>query len=388
MDFYQNTLDAAVLDIGTGIFSYDTVLKRIVNQMTNSGLRWIDYDSGHHNRVEVAARRAVMTGFTQVQSKINEQTARRLGTDYYEVSYHIGARPEHQVWQGRVYSHAQLVSVCGLGTVTGLCGANCYHWYDPFVPGVSVRTYTDQQLEEMMAEENTPKEYDGKSYTTYEALQHQRKMETLMRKQRQDIRLLKEGEADADEILAAQSRYRSSMAQYADFSEAMKLPQQMERVYMDGLSGNMKRKAVAKPVGSDIIKSVVTKEVTDVHAVGRIDKEIYKCITEDIRTDEVIISDERIGHIKTRHPNDYERFYAYIPGIIQSPDYIIEANKENTGVLLKEITESGEKFKLVLRIAVKSDPDGYKNSVISFWHIGDTTWRKMIKNKKILYRKE
>lgn len=103
---------------------------------------------------------------------------------------------------------------------------------------------------------------------------------------------------------------------------------------------------------------------------------------------EVIITDERIIHIRERHPNDYERFYSYIPEIINNPDYIIEANKENTGILLKEIEENREKFKLVLRIAILNDPIEYKNSVISFWRIGDITWRKTLKNKNVLYKRE
>ena len=81
MTFYRSTLDNAVLDIQSGGFDYGTVLKRTVSRMTNSGLRWIDYDSGVHSRVDVAARRAVMTGFRQVQGKINEQVAADLGTN-------------------------------------------------------------------------------------------------------------------------------------------------------------------------------------------------------------------------------------------------------------------------------------------------------------------
>lgn len=103
MEFYRDTLDAAMLDIHSGAFDYQTVLKRTIQTMTNSGLRWIDYDSGWHNRVDVAARRAVMTGFRQIQAQINRQVMEDLGTEYVEVSYHVGARPEHQVWQGRVY---------------------------------------------------------------------------------------------------------------------------------------------------------------------------------------------------------------------------------------------------------------------------------------------
>lgn len=257
LDFYQDTLDGAMMDIATGAFDYTTVINRTVQTMTNSGLRSIDYDSGHSNRVEVAARRAIMTGFSQLQAKINEQVAKDLKTDYFEVSWHGGARPEHQVWQGRVYSRKQLETVCGLGAVTGLCGANCYHQYNAFIPGVSVRTYTDDQLEQMNAEENKPRNYNGKEYTKYEALQQQRKMETLMRKQRQDIKLLKDGGADKETIQAAKSRYRTTMDQYAKFSDKMKLPQQRDRIYMDGLGRMMSGKegGVTKPPKDDIIKS-------------------------------------------------------------------------------------------------------------------------------------
>ena len=143
-EFYQKTLDAAIMDIQLGAFSYQEVLERTINTMTKSGIRWVDYESGHHNRIDVAARRAVMAGFRQVQEKINEQVAADLGTDSYEVTYHVGARPAHQPWQGRVWTMEQLISVCGLGTVTGLHGANCYHDYNAFIPGVSVRTYTDE----------------------------------------------------------------------------------------------------------------------------------------------------------------------------------------------------------------------------------------------------
>ena len=237
MKFYQQTLDAAIMDIKSGAFSYNTVLARTINTMTTSGLRWIDYDSGWHNRVDVAARRAVMTGFRQVQGKINEQVAEQLQTDTYEVTYHVGARPTHQPWQGHVWTMQQLIDICGLGTGPGLHGWNCYHDYKPFIPGVSVRTYTEDQLDQMIKEENTPKEYLGKKYTTYEALQAQRRMETRMRKTRQDIRLMQDGGTDPNDITLKKAKYQGQMQTYKAFSEAMELPEQMERVYQDGLRG-------------------------------------------------------------------------------------------------------------------------------------------------------
>lgn len=265
MKFYQQTLDAAIMDIKSGAFSYNTVLQRTINTMTTSGLRWIDYDSGWHNRVDVAARRAVMTGFRQVQGKINEQVAEQLQTDTYEVTYHVGARPTHQPWQGRVWTMQQLIDVCGLGTVTGLHGANCYHDYKPFIPGVSVRTYTDEQLDQMIKEENTPKEYLGKKYTTYEALQAQRRMETRMRKTRQDIRLMQDGGADPQDIVLKKAKYQGQMQTYKAFSEAMELPEQMERVYQDGLRGSFTpTKAELKKTMPTTLKNAAGHDIIEV----------------------------------------------------------------------------------------------------------------------------
>lgn len=86
--YYQKALDNAVNGIVTGAFDYNTVIKKAVAEMTNSGLRTVDYASGHSNRIEVAARRAVMTGFNQIVSKINDQNSEKLGTETFEVTYH------------------------------------------------------------------------------------------------------------------------------------------------------------------------------------------------------------------------------------------------------------------------------------------------------------
>lgn len=124
------------------------------------------------------------------------------------------------------------------------------------------------------------------------------------------------------------------------------------------------------------------------HIIGKLDRNIYKCVTNDITTDEVVITDRQIQHIKDRHPNDYERFAEYFPEIIKNPDYILEANKPNTAFLLKQIKKDGINFQLILRLKTSQDPDGYKNSVITFLKIEQKKWDKYLRNKKILYRKE
>lgn len=124
------------------------------------------------------------------------------------------------------------------------------------------------------------------------------------------------------------------------------------------------------------------------HKVGKIDIEIYKCVTEDIVTNEVIITDEQIRHIKERHPNDYEKFFTYFKEIVEEPDYIVEATRPNTALILKEVTIGNEKTKTVLRLITSTDDPEYKNSIITFMRINDKEWKRLLSNKKILYKSE
>ena len=295
-DFYQRTLDNGLMQIASGAVDYNTVLKKAVKAMTDSGLRTVDYASGWSNRVDVAARRALMTGFNQVVAKVNEDNAEQLGTEYFEVSYHRGARLTHQVWQGRVYSKKELETVCGLGTVTGLCGANCYHSYSPFIKGIDTPTYSDEELDRMNEEENTPKEYNGKTYTAYEAQQRQRQLETAMRADRQKIELLTQDGADDDTITGAKVRYFQRQDEYVKFSKAMNLPQQWERVTVNGknaLGSKLPKKAesvnkitaesVAKSGKSGIIKEKSKKPITPItdKAISRIPKVDIEGYTEE-----------------------------------------------------------------------------------------------------------
>ena len=230
---YTKYLDAACYDIVTGAFDYNSVLRRVVTQLTNSGLRQIDYSSGRANRVDVAARRAVMTAVSQITGKISEYNAQKLGTEYFEVEWHAGARPTHAVWQGRIWSKEQLYSVCGLGTVTGLLGANCYHTYYPFFPGISQRNWTDEWLDAKNEEEAEPKTFDGKEYTLYEAKQRQRQMETAMRAQREKVKLLQAGGADQDEVILHKAKYQGQLNEYSRFCRKMSLTEERERIYLD-----------------------------------------------------------------------------------------------------------------------------------------------------------
>lgn len=299
-DYFKDTMDNAVMHVLNGTFDYNSIIRKVTDEMTRSGVRSINYDSGISTRIDVAARRAILTGVNQVTSKINSDNMQKLDTEFVETSWHSTARPTHQVWQGRVFYwdranpnaekieagvlYKSFIRETGYGEVDGLCGANCRHTFYPFIPGISVRTYTDEQLEELNRQENEKKEYNGKEYNKYEATQYQRRLETSMRKYRQDISLLKQSGLadDSDEVIAAKCKYQTLSKKYSDFSEKMGLREHRDRVNVDGLKdiGNTKIskenmiEQSYKPVNLD------KSNVSEINR-GRINISTYKVLTAE-----------------------------------------------------------------------------------------------------------
>jgi hypothetical protein len=238
---YQWALDAATLKVESGAISYGQAIKDAVRELASGGLRVVDYESGHRDHVDVAARRAVMTGVSQLCSKYTEQAAEYLETPYYEVSAHAGARDvpgrspwsSHKEWQGKVYStrsgdiYPSIYSVCGLGAVDGLEGANCRHRRNVWVEGVSERTYTDEQLAHI--DDGLGCTFEGKTYTAYEATQEQRKVERTIRKLKREKAAYKAARM-TDEEQAVNIKLQRLNAKYKAFSAAAGLPEQRERV--------------------------------------------------------------------------------------------------------------------------------------------------------------
>ena len=238
---YQWCCDSAVMQIQSGAISYNQAIKSAVRQLAQSGLKVVDYESGHRDQIDVAARRAVMTGVNQICAKYTEQSAEYLETPYFEVSAHSGARDKpgpspwssHKDWQGRVYSirandiYPSIYEVCGLGAVDGLEGANCRHRRFPWVEGVSERTYTDEQLAHI--DDGLGCTFDGKTYTAYEATQEQRRVEREVRKLKREKAAYKAAGLREEEQ-AVNIRLRRLNAKYKAFSAAAGLPEQRERM--------------------------------------------------------------------------------------------------------------------------------------------------------------
>lgn len=234
---YQRVLDDALMRVESGQ-SYNVAIRDATKMLTDSGLQYVDYESGWHNRVDVAARRAVMTGVTQLSRQYTEQAATLLDTPYREVTAHRGARDiegktpwaSHKKWQGRVYSvhtgdiYPSIYEKCGLDEVDGLCGANCRHMYHVWIEDVSERTYTDEELENI---DPQPFEFEGKQYTFYEATQKQRQVEASLRKVKREL-IAAKGRGDDEEYTIKAVRYRRLNEEYEAFSKAAGLQEARE----------------------------------------------------------------------------------------------------------------------------------------------------------------
>ena len=121
--------------------------------------------------------------------------------------------------------------------------------------------------------------------------------------------------------------------------------------------------------------------------VGKLNKEIFRCISEEIRTDEVIITEERIQHVNARHPGEHEKIKEYLKEAVENPDYIIADKHPNTGLIIKEIKTGDTYIQLVLRVCTSKDEIEFKNSVISLWEISERRLQNYLRNKSILYKR-
>nr|DAH17465.1 MAG TPA: minor capsid protein [Caudoviricetes sp.] len=200
---FEHALSRAWLQVSSGAFDYNTAIRRAVDDLADR-MAYVTYPSGHKDTLETAVRRAVLTGVNQTAGKLQLARAEEMGCEFVEVTAHEGARPDHALWQGRIYHiggeidyegnhYEDFVKATGYGTGPGLCGWNCRHNFYPFYPGISLRAFTDERLAEL----NAPSvEYRGKKYTRYEISQMQRAKERTVRKYKR--RFLAESEAGLD----------------------------------------------------------------------------------------------------------------------------------------------------------------------------------------------
>lgn len=258
--FLNAELDRVTMNVTAGTQSYQQSIRQTVTTMKNSGLRDVNYASGINNRVDVAVRRAAMTGVTKVMLEQADEHARQLGTTFFEISWHSGHRPSHG-WGGRRYSSVPTTVIdiqTGKPFMTdgelfstfggGILGEwNCRHNkypIDEFEPPL----YGNGELRKKERDEEKTTPYKGEEYTPYEATQRMRDLEREMRALRTEGMLHKAQYKTLRETVSvsdltdfedpyteARLKYRALRAEYSDFADKMNLKTQFERVSYDAL---------------------------------------------------------------------------------------------------------------------------------------------------------
>lgn len=224
---FENALDRAWLQVSSGAFSHQEAVRRAIDDLAQH-MDGVTYPTGHHDTLEVAVRRATLTGVNQTCAKLQWERIKEAGCEFVEVTAHSGARddgegPEnHASWQGKVYHiggaiwyegkyYEDFHKATGYGSGPGLCGWNCRHNFHAFYPGISVRAYSDELLSSYTAKNI---EYNGKMYSQYEINQMQRALERNVRKSK---RLwMAQREAGVDSTTAA-FKLKANRKKLADF---------------------------------------------------------------------------------------------------------------------------------------------------------------------------
>ena len=223
-----------------------------MEELAAQGIGSITYPSGRVDTVEVAVRRAVITGTNQTNLKLREQFADEMECDLVEVSAHEGARPTHAEWQGKIYSrkrndprYPDFAASTGYGTGPGLGGWNCRHTFSAYFEGMP-RAWSDEELEQV---KNETVEYDGESMPRYEAQQRMRELERNVRKYRREAAV-----ASGERAAGFLEKEREARARYMDFCKETGLKEQPERFKSGVLYNNFKKPSLKNAAGQNIIK--------------------------------------------------------------------------------------------------------------------------------------
>lgn len=241
--------NATYMQVTSGAFDYDTAMKQAANEISKQGLTtMISYtNNGKSVRrsLESAVRMNILTGVNQTASMQTMNNCQGLDCDLVEVTAHIGARPEHEAWQGKVYSISGKsetyppFSVCGYGEADGICGINCRHSFYPYFEGME-KHYSQDDLDEMSKETVS---CNGKSYSRYEGEQQLRKIERTIRSYKKEAATQA---AMGVDNTAARQKIGEWQAKARDFTEQTGIRRDRAREYIGMLNGEAQPKALTK----------------------------------------------------------------------------------------------------------------------------------------------
>lgn len=264
----------AYMQVTSGAFDYDTAMKMAANEIAKNGITtMITYTNNAkpvRRSLESAVRMNILTGVNQTASQQTMNNCEALDCDLVEVTAHLGARPEHEEWQGKVYSVSGKsekyppFSVCGYGEADGICGINCRHSFYPYFEGME-KHYSQDDLDEMSKE---TVDYNGKSYSRYEGEQQLRYIERTIRHYKKEAATQ---DAMGLDNTAARCKIGEWQAKARDFTEQTGIRRDRAREYIGMPNGEKQPKALKPQVvhaftQSQPVNQTVVQKIADMNA--------------------------------------------------------------------------------------------------------------------------
>ena len=357
---YLNVVESAYLKTTMGTHSYQEAIRTAINDLSNSGITTLTYQTTDENGnvigirnydIEGTVRREVLTNARKLSGAINLEVANELESEYLYISEHLRCRPSHFDWQGTIVKRNDFVRITHYGEVDGIYGINCEHYAEAYFGekrGDDLKHYSQEECEE-----------------AYDLSQHQRYLERGVRKWTRKSEMFKATD-DLELYSKAKDKVKEWQLRVKDFTEENNLKRDFTREY------------VKKSQNSKLEKQY--KEHKEAEKVGIFDITKY---TKDIKTttNEVILNDNRREHLK-KHP-EIEKYIPEIKKILNDPDSVyLELSKEDTVWVVKKLDEN-LKITLKLNTFTNKKEKGYKNSIIQMQILNEKRIKKYIEKGRI-----
>lgn len=301
---YIQASNLAYMQVTSGTMDFNTAVRHAIQTAAAAGSSVL-YPSGHCDHLDVAVRRAVLTGVGQTVRQLSLINAQDMGCDLMEITAHGGARPPHAAWQGKIVSLSGrrgylTPKSIGYGTGDGFGGWNCRHDWHPFFESVSKRAYSNARLKELNERHI---EIDGEKYTDYEVSQMQRALERKIRKQKRQVAAANAAVQSAPDEAAKQAMQEDFTAQSVklkaaeqelkDFCKQTGFLPDTSRVWVNGFGRSVSQKAVHanKKALTSGTKSGIIKTTKQKSELGK--------FKETLRSD-ARVSEEYYSEIKNR----------------------------------------------------------------------------------------
>ena len=240
---YKYVIDKCVIAISQGKETYQQSMRSTLKQLSSSGVRKIEYESGYSRRLDSSVRMNILDSIRQVSNESQKLFGEEFDSDGIEISVHQNPAPDHQMVQGRQFSNEEFENFQNDRKAVDYAGMvfepefeghdrrsiseyNCYHYIFSIVLGVSKPQYSNKQLQEIINNANKKTTFDGKEYTQYELTQLQRKIESAIREAK-DTQILARASEDNELVLQSQTKITQLTTKYKQLCNISGLPNKL-----------------------------------------------------------------------------------------------------------------------------------------------------------------